>query len=301
MDYISILRIMMTVDLTESQLRKSVSVCADYENGGFLDKFNNWDELSYYFKGLPQNKINRLYEFKFNDEAVKQYDCLTENGCCMFTELDDIYPKHLKQVLGVKSPPVLYAKGNLELLKTRCIGFTGARDISQKGERIARMCSKILAQNDITVVSGYAEGSDMAVHSEALRNGGNTIFVLVTGILNYKIHNSVDEEMTPQNHLFISRFKPKMHWWGNNALSRNEIIIGLSKAVVMTEAKPRSGTYSTGCRTLNYKMPLFAFKYENPPVTASFNDYFIERGAFPVMGTRQGVPNMSNILKAALS
>lgn len=300
MDYITILRFMKSADLSEIQLRKVVNVCAARENGGFLNAFKNYNELKYYFNGLPEKTLENLCEYNLNQEAVRQYDRLMYNDCYMFTELDDVYPVHLRRVLGEKSPPVLFAKGNLDLLGTSCIGFTGSRDISQKGEYIARMCAKILAEHNVTAVSGYAQGSDMAVHNEVLKNGGNTIFVIVTGILNCPISNEVDEELTPDNHLFISRFRPDMNWIGSNALLRNEIIIGLSKAVVMTEAKVRSGTYSTGCRTIKYNMPLFTFKYEKPPKTAALNDYFIERGAFPVMKTRDGLPNMTNILKIAL-
>ena len=39
--------------------------------------------------------------------------------------------------------------------------------------------------NYITVISGYAAGTDLAAHKSALENGGNTVFVLAEGILRY--------------------------------------------------------------------------------------------------------------------
>ena len=73
------------------------------------------------------------------------------------------------------------------------------------------MCNAACSEN-ISVVSGYAAGTDTAAHVAAIENGGNTIFVLAEGILNFSYKKQVKAHLTTQNHVFISQFYPDAQW-----------------------------------------------------------------------------------------
>ncbi len=56
------------------------------------------------------------------------------------------------------------------------------------------------------MVSGYAAGTDMTVHKEALLKGGNTFFVLAEGILRYSQKKEVRELLTNKKQASIPQY-----------------------------------------------------------------------------------------------
>lgn len=301
MDYISVLRFMVAASINDNELRRIVDVCSQRDNGGYLDLFDDVHALRQVFTGVAGKVIEKAVSDVDNQGVMDIYERLKSSGCVMITEYDELYPEKFRTVLGANRPPVLFARGNLQLLKSKCIGFTGSRHISERGKLIARNSARLLAQNGVTVVSGYARGSDEAVHTEAMKYEGNTIFMLVEGILSFRKNEDIEHHTDDGNHLYLSRVSPISGWLGSNALLRNEMIIAISKAVILTEASTiRSGTYSTGCRTMKYSVPLFVLEYQAPPPSASMNRYLIERGAIPLRGSRDGVPNMRGVMACAM-
>lgn len=228
------------------------------------------------------------------DRAEKLYLKMQQNDILMILESDDNYPKQLKESLGNKCPPILFAKGNANLLSSTSVGFCGSRKVSEKGLDITAQCAAQLVQKGISVVSGYAAGTDTAAHLSAIENGGNTIFVLAEGILNFSYKKQVKNRLTPQNHVFVSQFYPDAHWSVGNAMKRNSIIIGLSKAMILVESGKKGGTFSAGEETLKLSLPLFVIDYEKPEVSAEANPYFISQGGIPIRG-RNHTPNLSHV------
>ena len=65
------------------------------------------------------------------------------------------YPEKLKEI---KNPPsMLYAEGNIELLKTNIISIIGSRVCSEKGKQITKSFVKKLVKKNITIASGLAK------------------------------------------------------------------------------------------------------------------------------------------------
>lgn len=70
-------------------------------------------------------------------------------------------------------PPMLYAKGNLDLLQqTKTVAIVGTRDPTPVGIRVAGHLAEHLAGQEFCVVSGLAKGIDTAAHWGALRAQG---------------------------------------------------------------------------------------------------------------------------------
>lgn len=219
---------------------------------------------------------------------------LETEGVKIFTEYDASYPASLKECLRNDCPPVLFVKGNEQLLSTLSVGFCGSRKVSEKGEYITEQCAKQLVEHGITVVSGYASGTDLVAHSSALRNNGNTIFVLAEGILNYKIKQQIKPFIKASNYVFVSQFLPTSQWNVGNAMRRNSLIIGLSSAMILVEAGRTGGTFAAGETTLRFQKPLYVIDFEKPEVSAEANPYFIERGGNPIRGI-DGIPNLRKL------
>ena len=70
--------------------------------------------------------------FLNKDRAEKLYLKLQQNDILMILESDENYPKQLKDSLGNKCPPLLFVKGNPNLLSSTSVGFCGSRKASEK-------------------------------------------------------------------------------------------------------------------------------------------------------------------------
>lgn len=119
------------------------------------------------------------------------------------------YPNHLITVLGDTAPPVLFAKGNLEILQQPAVGFTGSRKTSELGLNRTTSCASELATEGFNIVSGYANGSDLAAHKGALVAGGVTTLVLAEGILGFRIKPGLADWFDQNNCLVVSEFSPR--------------------------------------------------------------------------------------------
>lgn len=243
-------------------------------------------------------KEETLLSIPQNEERAKKLcDELLEKGITTIIETDNEYPEHLKKVLNGQCPPVLFAKGNTALLSTKSVGFCGSRKVSPKGVMITGQCAEQLADRGITVVSGYAAGTDLAAHKSAIAHGGNTVFVLAEGLLKSTKKAEIRDLLTKENHVFISQFLPAQTWNVGNAMKRNAVIIGLSSAMILVESGKTGGTFAAGEESLKRGTPLFVIDYEKPEVSAEANPYFIEKGGMPIRG-KKGIPNLVKVFRA---
>lgn len=232
------------------------------------------------------------------EQTKPLYDSLTAEGISLLAENEADYPQYLKKTLGTECPPVLFASGNLALLNRPSVGFCGSRKTSEKGIRIASECAGQLAAQHVAVVSGYASGTDLAAHRAALEHGGDTVFVLAEGILKARRKKEIRELLMPSNHVYVSQFMPNAIWRAGNAMRRNSVIIGLSRAMVLVEAGMTGGTFAAGEESLQVGCPLFVVRYAQPGPSAEGNPYFISKGGKPIGRDQDGVPNVSKILDA---
>ncbi|THD75329.1 MAG: DNA-protecting protein DprA [Phenylobacterium sp.] len=141
-------------------------------------------------------------------------------------------------------PPVLWARGRLEMLDRPAVAIVGARVASAAGQRFARGLAAELGQAGYAVVSGMARGIDGAAHEGALPTG--TLAVLAGGV----------DDIYPPDHAalyariveagcVVSENEPGRTAVARDFPRRNRIIAGLSRAVVVVEAELRSGSLIT--------------------------------------------------------
>ena len=177
-----------------------------------------------------------------------------------WTPADPEYPLLLWEIPS--PPPVLYYLGQVNLAENQGqipgIGIVGTRYPTEHGSRWTRKISKALTQRQFTVISGLAAGIDAIAHSSCLRAQGRTIAVLGTGLdLIYPPQNKALFEQIAAECLILSEYaagtKPD---WGNFP-ARNRIIAGLSRAVLVMEAPPRSGALITAKYANDFNRDVF--------------------------------------------
>ena len=103
-----------------------------------------------------------------------------EPGNAVFTLADRGYPPRLLELTD--PPTVLYAKGDVSLLRAAAVGVVGARSATAAGIDNARAFAQALSAASVTIVSGLALGIDAAAHEGALNGPGSTIAVVGTGL-----------------------------------------------------------------------------------------------------------------------
>ncbi len=183
---------------------------------------------------------------------------LEKSNIYVITLLSDMYPYNLKQI---SSPPiVLYAKGNLDLLKhTNCIGIVGTRRCTNYGEEVTKSFSKTLAKSDICIVSGLADGIDTIAHESALSVKGKTIAVMGSGFNNiYPANNAkLADRIIESDGLILTEYEPAEKAQAFHFPARNRIIAGLSLSVLIVEAPARSGALITKEYAVEYNREVF--------------------------------------------
>lgn len=162
--------------------------------------------------------------------------------------IDITNSEYPKQLLKIKNPPnKLYVEGNEKLLNNISIAIVGSRNCSEYGVEQAKRFSKIIASNNITVISGLAIGIDTVAHETAKQYNGNTIAVLGSGLKKIfpEENKKLFKDILESNGCIISEYDPNEDVNMENFPKRNRIISGISTGVLVIEAAFRSGSTIT--------------------------------------------------------
>ena len=169
---------------------------------------------------------------------------------------DSDYPESLMQIYN---PPVLlFYQGNLNLLAEPKIAVVGARETTREGVRSVEKIIKELG-NELVIVSGLAKGIDATAHYASIRNGGKTIGVIGTGLdVFYPKSNQRLQMHMGEHHLVLSEYGPGQGPLKFHFPERNRIIAGICQAVIVVEARLRSGSLITCERAMEEGRDVFA-------------------------------------------
>ncbi len=229
--------------------------------------------------GAKLNKALFLCKNVLN-ESNERKDYMDKNNIKTIKLFDDEYPKKLKNIYD--KPTVLFAKGNINLLNEKSVAIVGCRDCSDYGKNVAKKLSYDLAKENICIVSGLAKGIDTFAHIGALEAGGKTIAVIGSGLdYVYPSENKhLYERIIKNNGLIVTEYiigtKPERL----NFPARNRIISALSEAVVVVEAKERSGALITAEFGLEQGKEVLAVPGNISSVNSKGTNKLIKDGAF---------------------
>ena len=199
---------------------------------------------------------------------------------------DARFPPRLKAIFD--PPPSLYLRGSgePELLGRRAVGVVGARSCSPYGAQVARMLGRELAAAGLVVVSGLARGIDGEAHRGALESGGPTVGVLGCGIdRDYPAANASLSRRMEDGGLVVSEYEAGVEPAPWRFPARNRIIAGLCEAVVVVEARERSGALITADFALEEGREVFAVPGEITSALSVGSNALLRLGATPLTGS----------------
>lgn len=157
---------------------------------------------------------------------------------------DSGYPCQLAEIDS--APTLLYGIGDATALRPG-LAVIGARRATPYGLAAAAAFAGWAAEAGYVVYSGAAVGCDQAAHRAALDRGGTTVAVLGTGadVAYPRGCRPLLDEIVDRGGAIVSEqvwgFEPRKYAFR----TRNRIIAGLCRVLLVVEARMPSGTFST--------------------------------------------------------
>ncbi len=193
----------------------------------------------------------------------------------------DFYPKLLRQIHD--PPPVLYVRGNPEVLTTECFAIVGTRAHSEYGKRTTQDLTGPLARAGFTIVSGMALGVDSLAHLAALEAKTPTIAVLAGGLADHRLYPPQNKRLAQRiidgGGALISEHEPDARAQIFTFPARNRIISGMCKGVLVVEGDIKSGTMITAKSALDQGRDVFAVPGSVYSKKSEGTNYLIQKGA----------------------
>ena len=202
------------------------------------------------------------------------------------TFLDKDFPSILNHIYN--PPAILFMRGNRALLDKRLnrIALVGARHCSLYGRNVARMLGKELGKYSTIIVSGGARGIDTHGHEGLLASQGYGIVVMGCGLdIVYPRENTkLFDRILQNNGLLVSEYPPGTPPSAKHFPARNRIISGLSRGVIVVEAKASSGSLITADMAVSEGRDVFVVPCNLLDHTADGNKFLMRNGAFVLTG-----------------
>lgn len=202
------------------------------------------------------------------------------------TFLDKDFPSILNHIYN--PPAILFMRGNRALLDKRLnrIALVGARRCSLYGRNVARMLGKELGKYSTIIVSGGARGIDTHGHEGLLASLGYGIVVMGCGLdIVYPRENTkLFDRILQNNGLLVSEYPPGTLPSAKHFPARNRIISGLSRGVIVVEAKGSSGSLITADMAVSEGRDVFVVPCNLLDHTADGNKFLMRNGAFVLTG-----------------
>lgn len=231
-------------------------------------------------KGIGESIANQILNAQYRYGLEKYIDYMEKYHIGIITILDKDYPEELKHVYD--APVILYYKGNRQLINNnKIIAMVGCRNCTKYGKDVSYEIAYKLAKNGICIISGLAKGIDSYSHIGCIKAEGKAIAVLGNGLdsIYPKENIFLYDAIINTGGLILSEYVIGIKPNKLNFPARNRIISGLSKGVVIVEAKEKSGTLITVDFALEQGKSIFAV----PGSITSDNSYgtneLIKQGA----------------------
>ncbi|MCZ6634565.1 MAG: DNA-processing protein DprA [bacterium] len=213
--------------------------------------------------------------------ACEQIQRASEADVKILTLQDPAFPSLLKQIYA--PPPILFAKGNLDILQVPALAIVGSRSFTHYGRNTARCFAHDLAVRGTTVVSGLAMGIDTHAHRGALEARGKTIAVLGSSLDHpYPSENLDLFHQICTDGLVLSEFPMDTTARPHHFPRRNRIISGISQGILVVEAGKQSGALITAEQALDQNRDVFAIPGPINSGKSWGTNHLIQQGAILV-------------------
>ncbi len=174
-----------------------------------------------------------------------------------------LYPSAFQMLSD--APSTLYAVGNVELLKERCFTVVGSRRTPELARKLCEGLTKELSY-EFCIVTGVADGGDVAAIKGALLGSGKVICVHAGGLDCLPSANSELLKEVAKKGLILSPYPPSTPVRNFSFEYRNKLLAALGEGTLVVSAGEKSGTLITARHAKRLGKMMFAFPY--PPNAA---------------------------------
>lgn len=256
----------------------------------FFSVYKSFDDISAFHEAfmrkeklavsvIPKRYHNILTD-NGNDKQLKKYhQILAENRIEVSVITDSLYPACLSQISD--PPAVLFYQGDPTCFLHRSLSVIGSRSASYDGQKMTRRIARDLSSNGISIVSGFACGIDTSAHLGCIEGGSATVAVMGCGLDTIYPRENIRlrDRILEQSGILLSEFIPGEKPVGWHFPVRNRIITGISSALVLMEARIKSGSLTSVQHALNQGKDIFV--YPGDPSSSYFegNHQLLREGA----------------------
>lgn len=201
------------------------------------------------------------------------------------------YPGRL---LKIPDPPFgLYYLGNLPEQNRPSAAIIGARGCSPYGIRMAAAFGSCLAKAGCQIISGMARGIDGISQQAALEEGGYSLGILGCGVdICYPKENQALYNALCAHGGICSEYAPGMQPKSTLFPARNRLISGLADAVLVIEARKRSGSLITVDMALEQGKEVYALPGRITDALSEGCNDLIRQGASIVLSPEEMLRDM---------
>jgi len=220
-------------------------------------------------------KGKNVMEYSYNN---RRNTSISDKEIHFVSRLSDEYPLRLHNIPN--KPKGLYVIGKLPDHNKPCIAIIGARVCSEYGRSMAQMFGKACGKSGIQVISGMAKGIDGISQMATLEAGGTSFAILGCGVdICYPKENAALYRQLSEAGGIISEHEPGKAPLAQHFPSRNRIISGLADALLVIEAKEKSGTLITVDMALEQGRDVYALPGRVTDSMSAGCNHLIKQGA----------------------
>ena len=183
--------------------------------------------------GYRPEMAKRILQLLDDEQLLDYYIDKGKNfGCIPVTRVSTGYPLLLRQRLGLDSPGVLWAKGDVSLLSEPMVALVGSREQKNENRAFAEEVGRQAALQGYVLVSGNARGADKAAQNACLASGGRVISVVADELAKQPLLERV---------LYLSEDGYSEAFSSQRALSRNRVIHALGTRTFVAQSNLKMG------------------------------------------------------------
>jgi len=249
---------------------------------------------------LPVAAAQAVFSKAAFRDAQKELALVRKAGCQLIHWEETEYPKRLLEIYD--PPPLLYVRGNVQVLNRHAISIVGTRRPTPYGNQIAERLARDLAEHGLIVASGLARGIDSSAHRGACAaSRGGTVGVLGSGIdVIYPKENRKLFEEVEKRGAIITEFPMGTYPAPENFPVRNRMVAGMALGVIVVQGAQYSGSLITSRLAMEFGREVYGVPGNiTEPVSFAPNQ-LIKQGAKLVSGWEDVVEELPTEVRAEL-
>jgi DNA processing protein len=225
--------------------------------------------------------------------GARERELAVEHGVAFALHGSEGYPARLGTLAN---PPIaIFYRGSTPAPDRPAVAIVGSRTCTRYGARTTHVLAADLARAGVAVVSGLARGIDTEAHEGALEGATPTYAVMGSGHASiYPPENRrLAEAIAAAGGGVLSEFGPEVAPLAHNFPRRNRLLAALADAVVVVEARKKSGALITARWAADLGKEVFVLpgQIDNPACEGALA--LLRDGAAVIRGAEDLLSDMS--------